>query len=79
MFLKLATIIAIAGTLLHLFLEIFQQVLLRYRPFGVASFDISRLVSLLDPFVFSGALLIFFVAVLIRVQKGPDQKPNVHG
>jgi TRAP-type C4-dicarboxylate transport system permease small subunit len=72
MFLKLATIVAIAGTALHLLLNLFQQMLFRYRPFGSATFDISRAVTLLDLIIFSGALLIFFVAVFFRLQKGPD-------
>ena len=70
MFLKLATIIALAGTALHLVMNLFQQMLFRYRPFGSATFDISRAISLLDLIIFSGALLIFFVAVLVRLQKG---------
>ena len=72
MFLKLATIIAIAGTALHLFMNLFQQMLFRYRPFGSATFDISRVISLLDLVIFSVALLIFFAAVFVRLQKGPD-------
>ena len=72
MFLKLATIIAIAGTALHLLLNLFQQMLFRYRPFGSATFDISRAISLLDLVIFSVALLIFFAAVFVRLQKGPD-------
>jgi hypothetical protein len=78
MFLKLATIIAIAGTALHLFMNLFQQILFRYRPFGSATFDISRAISLLDLVIFSVALLIFFAAVFVRLQKGPGPAANSH-
>ena len=76
MFLKLATIIAFLGTALHLLLNLFQQMLFRYRPFGSATFDISRAISLLDLLIFSVALLIFFGAIFIRLQKGPDPAPE---
>jgi len=78
MFLKLATIIAFAGTALHLLLNLFQQMLFRYRPFGSATFDISRAVSLLDLIIFSVALLIFFAAVFVRLQKGPGPAAEPH-
>ena len=76
MFLKLATIIAFLGTAIHLLLNLFQQILFRYRPFGSATFDISRVVSLLDLIIFSVALLIFFAAVFVRLQKGPKAAPE---
>jgi hypothetical protein len=78
MFLKLATVIAIIGTALHLFFTLFQQLLFAYRPFGSTSFQISRFVSLLDILLFTVSLLVFFVAVLIRLKKGPEPEQH-HG
>ncbi|MDX6611828.1 MAG: hypothetical protein QOD75_1014 [Blastocatellia bacterium] len=71
MYLKLATVIAIIGTALHLFFTLFQQFLFAYRPFGATTFQLSRVVTLLDALVFTLSLLIFFVAVLIRLKNGP--------
>jgi hypothetical protein len=78
MYLKLATVFAIIGTAFHLFLSLFQQFLFAYRPFGSTSFQISRLISLLDVLLFTISLLVFFIAVLIRLKKGPEPGQHQH-
>lgn len=71
MSLKIATMIAIAGTALHLCLALFQQMLFAYRPFGITTFQISRLVGLGDILLFSISLLVFFVAFLLSLRARP--------
>jgi len=78
MYLKLATVFAIIGTALHLFFTLFQQFLFTYRPFGTTTFQLSRVITLLDVLVFTLSLLIFFVAVLIRLKNGPGPEHHLH-
>lgn len=78
MFLKLATVVAIIGTAFHLFFTLFQQMLFAYRPFGTSTFQLSRIISLLDILLFTISLLVFFIAVLIRLKKGPEPEQHQH-
>lgn len=75
MFLKIATVIAIVGIALSLLLSLIQQLMFMGRFYGDAYMMLSRLISLANIFLFSGALLIFFVAFLLSL-KGETKAVN---
>ena len=68
MFLKIATVIAILGVALSLILSLAQQAMFMGRFYGSSYLMLSRLISLTNIFVFSGGLLIFFVAFLLSLK-----------
>jgi hypothetical protein len=68
MFLKIATIIAIVGVALSLLLSLIQQLMFMGGFYGGAYLMLSRLIGVTNIFLFSGALLIFFVAFLLSLR-----------
>jgi hypothetical protein len=68
MFLKIATVIAIVGVALSLLLSLVQQVMFMGRFYGSGYLMLSRLISVTNILLFSGALLIFFVAFLLSLR-----------
>jgi hypothetical protein len=68
MFLKIATVIAIVGVALSLLLSLIQQGMFMGGFYGGAYLMLSRLISVTNVFLFSGGLLIFFVAFLLSLR-----------
>lgn len=68
MFLKIATIIAIAGVALSALLSLFQQVVFAAKFYGEGIILLSRLISVLDVVLLNGSLLVFFVAFLLNLR-----------
>lgn len=69
MFLKIATIIAIVGVALSLFLKLIQQVIFAARFYGEFYMMLSRLISILDLLLLYGGLLVFLVAFLLSLRE----------
>jgi hypothetical protein len=68
MFLKIATIIAIAGVALSALLSLIQQVVFAAKFYGDGIILLSRLISVLDLILLNGSLLVFFVAFLLNLR-----------
>ena len=68
MFLKTATMIAIAGVALSLLISLIQQMIFAARLYGEFYLMLSRLMSMLDLLLFHGSLLLFFVAFLLSLK-----------
>ena len=68
MFLKVATMIAIGGVDLSLFLALIQQVIFAASLYGQGYIMLSRLISMLNLLLLNGSLLIFFVAFLLSLK-----------
>ena len=68
MFLKIATVIAIVGVALSLFLSFIQQVLFASRIYGEGFMMISRVISVLDLVLLNGSLLVFLIAFLFSLR-----------
>lgn len=68
MFLKIATMIAIAGVALSLLLSLIQQVMFAASLYGEGYMMLSRLISMLDLLLLNGSLLIFFIAFLLSLK-----------
>ena len=68
MFLKYATMIAIAGVALSLLISLIQQVMFAARLYGEAYLMLSRLMSMLDLLLLHGSLLLFFIAFLLSLR-----------
>lgn len=68
MFLKTATLIAIAGVALSLLLSLIQQLMFAARLYGEAFLMLSRLISLLEPLLLNGGLLLFLMAFLLSLK-----------
>lgn len=68
MFLKIATVIAIVGVALSLFLSFIQQVMFASRIYGEGFMMISRVISVLDLVLLNGSLLVFLIAFLFSLR-----------
>ena len=68
MFLKIATMIAIACVALSFFLQLIQQVIFAASLYGQGYMMLSRLISILDLLLLNGGLLIFFIAFLLSLK-----------
>jgi hypothetical protein len=68
MFLKIATVIAIVGVALSLFLSFIQQVLFASGIYGEGFMMISRVISVLDLVLLNGSLLVFLIAFLFSLR-----------
>jgi hypothetical protein len=69
MFLKIATIIAIAGVALSGLLSVIQQAIFTARIYGDGILLLTRVISVLDLFLLNGGLLVFLVAFLLNLRK----------
>ena len=68
MFLKTATMIAIAGVALSFLLQFLQQVMFFFRLYGDFYLTLSRLMSMLQLLLLHGGLLLFFIAFLLSLK-----------
>ncbi|MEO8435723.1 MAG: hypothetical protein ABI596_12565 [Pyrinomonadaceae bacterium] len=68
MFLKTATMIAIAGVALSFLLSLMQQVMFAARLYGDFYLTLSRLMSMLELLLLHGGLLLFLVAFLLSLK-----------
>jgi|GEM_PF-6497873 hypothetical protein len=68
MFLKIATIIAIFGVALALFLSLVQQAIFAAKLYGEGYILLSRVISMLDLLLLYGGLLIFLIAFLLSLK-----------
>ena len=68
MFLKTATMIAIAGVALSFLLSVVQQMMFAFRLYGDFYLTLSRLMSMLDLLLLHGSLLLFFIAFLVSLK-----------
>ena len=68
MFLKIATVIAIVGVALSLFLAFIQQVMFASRIYGEGFMMISRVISVLYLVLLNGSLLVFLIAFLFSLR-----------
>jgi hypothetical protein len=73
MFLKIGTIVAIAGTLIGLTLSLIQQVMFMVGLRSPLAFEITRLISMADTLIFNIGLLVFLVAFLLSLKSTPQQ------
>lgn len=69
MFLKIATIIAIASVALSALLSVIQQAVFAARFYGDGIMLLTRAISVLDLFLLNGGLLIFLIAFLLNLRK----------
>lgn len=69
MFLKIATMIAIACVAISLFLSLVQQMIFAASLYGQGYMMLSRLISILDLLLLYGGLLIFFIAFLLSLKE----------
>lgn len=68
MFLKIATVIAIVGVALSLFLSFIQQIMFAARFYSEGYLLLSRMISMVDLLLLNGSLLVFFVAFLLSLK-----------
>ena len=68
MFLKTATMIAIAGVALSFLLSVLQQLMFAFRLYGEGYLMLSRFMSMLELLLLHGGLLLFFFAFLLSLK-----------
>jgi hypothetical protein len=68
MFLKIATVVAIAGVALSLLLSFILQIIYATRMYGDGIMLLSRMINILDLVLLNGSLLVFFVAFLLSLR-----------